>query len=199
MLGLDPGGIFLVTAGGAVQVIDEAFHLGVPEEADIDAFEFVWHLDPEHLMTTLGIVFSVDEDDGLTPGDESGGLNPKMIYASSLTGWHWPLLEEDRLWDDVDALTCWHTALGGCPNPGGSGNFCTADCFPNNGDGFWDYTVDGDCIVNIQDLSQLLGNYGMTTGATREDGDVYPQPAGDGAVNIQDLSELLGQYGDNCN
>lgn len=85
-----------------------------------------------------------------------------------------------------------------CPNPGASGNYCMADCYPNNGDGIWDYPVDGDCIVNIQDLGQLLSNYGMTIGATREDGDVYPLPDGDGAVNLQDLGELLAQYGDNC-
>ena len=200
MLGLDPGGIFLVVAGGPVQVIDEAFHLGVSEDADIDAFEFVWHIDPEFLVPTLGIVFSVDEDDTLTTGvDESGGLDPRMIYASSMTGWYWPLLDEDRLWDDVDALTSWHTALGGCPNPGGSGSFCSADCVPNDGDGIWNYTVDGDCIVNLQDLAKLLANYGTTAGATREDGDVFPAYVGDGAVNLQDLAALLSQYGDNCN
>lgn len=87
----------------------------------------------------------------------------------------------------------------GCPNPGASGNFCTADCFPHNGDGIWNYPADdGDCIINIQDLANLLAGYGTTTGATREDGDVFPV-GGDGAVNIQDLAMLLGQYGDDCN
>ena len=199
MFGLDPGDIYLVTAAGPVPVIDDVFHLGLQDDTDVDAFEFVWLIDPEFMQPVLGIVFSVDEDDMLTPGDESGGLMPNMIYASSMTGWNWPLLEENRLWDDVDALTTWHTALGGCANPGGSGNFCSADCFPNDGNGIWNYTIDGDCLVNIQDLSQLLGNYGMTAGATREDGDVYPAYTGDGAVNIQDLSQLLAQYGDNCN
>lgn len=88
---------------------------------------------------------------------------------------------------------------GGCPNPGATGSFCTADCFPNNGDGIWNYPADdGDCRVNLQDLAQLLSNYGMMAGATREDGDVFPV-GGDGRVNIQDLAQLLSQYGDDCN
>ena len=74
----------------------------------------------------------------------------------------------------------------GCPNPGASGNHCTADIFG------------GDCIVSIQDLSQLLAHYGMT-GATHDDGDIYPPPDGDGTVNLNDLSALLAQYGDDCN
>ena len=74
----------------------------------------------------------------------------------------------------------------GCPEPGGSGNYCTADIY---GD---------DCVVDIQDLSQLLAYYGETTCVSQEHGDIYPA-SGDGVVNIQDLSELLAQYGDDCN
>ena len=75
----------------------------------------------------------------------------------------------------------------GCPNPGGSGDYCTADI------------VGDDCIVSIQDLAQLLSNYGMTSGATRADGDLYPPPNGDGAVSLEDLGALLAQYGNDCN
>ena len=89
--------------------------------------------------------------------------------------------------------------LSDCPNPGTSGNYCLADCYPNTGDGIWDYAVDGDCIVDMSDLGQLLPNYGTTTGMTREDGDVYPPGVGDGAVDMSDLGELLAQYGDDCN
>ena len=74
----------------------------------------------------------------------------------------------------------------GCPNPGDTGNYCSADIYG------------GDCIVNLSDLGKLLGNYGMT-GATHDDGDLYPVPNGDGVVNLQDLSALLAQYGDDCN
>ena len=87
-LGLDPGDIYEVIAGGPVKVVDEQIHLGVPEDADIDAFEFVWLANPDDPNGTyyFGIVFSVDEDDPLTPGNESGGLDPKVVYGSLLTG-----------------------------------------------------------------------------------------------------------------
>ncbi len=72
----------------------------------------------------------------------------------------------------------------GCPNPGDSNNYCTADI-----DG------SGDCIVSLADLAQMLGNYGITSGAVHGDGDID----GDGDVDLSDLAELLGQYGDDCN
>lgn len=87
----------------------------------------------------------------------------------------------------------------GCPNPGDSGRYCLADIVPNNSDGVWNYADDGDCIIALNDLAQLLGNYGNTAGMTREDGDIEPSPDGDGDVDLSDLAELLGQYGDNCN
>ena len=86
-----------------------------------------------------------------------------------------------------------------CPNPGVSGNYCAADVYPNDGDGTWNYDDDGDCVIDLSDLGELLPNYGMTSGATREQGDVYPPGTGDGAVDMSDLGELLAQYGDDCN
>jgi hypothetical protein len=86
-----------------------------------------------------------------------------------------------------------------CPNAGASGNYCDADIYPNDGDGIWNYDEDGDCVIDMSDLGELLSHYGMTSGATREDGDVYPPEAGDGAVGTSDLGELLSQYGDDCN
>jgi hypothetical protein len=74
-----------------------------------------------------------------------------------------------------------------CPNPGASGNYCTADI-----DG------SGDCIVDLPDLAQLLSNYGITSGATPDQGDIDP-PGGDGDVDLSDLAALLAQYGDDCN
>jgi hypothetical protein len=56
----------------------------------------------------------------------------------------------------------------------------------------------GDCCIGINDLAELLGNYGTTTGATYWDGDIYPVGTGDGAVNLQDLAELIGNYGNGC-
>jgi hypothetical protein len=87
----------------------------------------------------------------------------------------------------------WHFSLYApiCPNRGDAGRYCHAD-------------IDGsyDCIVGLADLAQLLGNYGMTTGATLLDGDVDPYDPwfpGDGDVDLSDLAELLSQYGDDCN
>jgi hypothetical protein len=74
-----------------------------------------------------------------------------------------------------------------CPNPGASGNYCAGDI-----DG------SGDCIVNLSDLAHLLANYGVTSGATPEQGDIDP-PGGDGDVDLGDLAALLAQYGDDCN
>jgi hypothetical protein len=45
----------------------------------------------------------------------------------------------------------------------------------------------------------MLASYGVSSTASREDGDVYPPEVGDGAVDISDLGELLGQYLDTCN
>ncbi len=54
--------------------------------------------------------------------------------------------------------------------------------------------LDGNGQVNLSDLAQLLGNYGITSGAAYEDGDLD----GDGDVDLADLAELLGRYGDVC-
>ena len=52
-----------------------------------------------------------------------------------------------------------------------------------------DLDCDGD--VDLSDLAQLLGSYGMTGGAEYEDGDLD----GDGDVDLSDLAALLGNYG----
>jgi len=98
----------------------------------------------------------------------------------------------------------------GCPFPGASGQYCTADIWPNNGDGRWDYDLDGDCVVDLRDLAELLSNYGLIgpAGRMHEAGDVEPENGdgiwvdavdGDGDVDLADLAELLAQYGDDCN
>ena len=54
--------------------------------------------------------------------------------------------------------------------------------------------LDGDNDIDLADLSQLLSNYGMTSGAVYEDGDLD----GDGDVDLSDLSALLAVYGTTC-
>ena len=69
---------------------------------------------------------------------------------------------------------------GGCPNPGSSGNNCSAD-------------LDGDCVIGLGDLGSLLPNYNMTGTGLAGDFD------GDNDVDLSDLGTLLAQYGDDCN
>jgi hypothetical protein len=69
--------------------------------------------------------------------------------------------------------------------------------------GFWPAGVEeafcfgdlnGDNVVNLADLAQLLANYGTASGATYEDGDLD----GDGDVDLADLAALLAVYGTTC-
>jgi len=69
--------------------------------------------------------------------------------------------------------------------PGTTGYVSASVTAPIPGD------LDGDGDVDLSDLAQLLGNYGMTGGAEYEDGDLD----GDGDVDLSDLAALLGNYG----
>ncbi|MBN2445588.1 MAG: hypothetical protein JXO22_02610, partial [Phycisphaerae bacterium] len=107
---LDPGDIYEVTAAGAVLVVDDVIHLGIPDETDVDAFEFVAMEEPDLPgQYFLAVVFSVDNDDSLTVANESGGLDPTAVYASFLTGYSFQIT--DSLGDDIDALTCYREPL----------------------------------------------------------------------------------------
>ncbi len=54
--------------------------------------------------------------------------------------------------------------------------------------------LDGDGTIGLGDLSILLANYGLASGANPEDGDLN----GDGAVDLNDLSLMLAVYGQDC-
>jgi hypothetical protein len=54
--------------------------------------------------------------------------------------------------------------------------------------------LDEDRDVDLADLARLLGNFGVTGGATYWDGD----PDGDDDVDWEDLAELLSVYGTDC-
>jgi len=173
-IGVDPGDIYFVGPGLLMPAVDDVMHLGLSDDVDLDAFEFVWTLDPsggDFLVLTL--LFSVDDDDALTPGDESGGLDPAMIYASYLTGFSFPFLGMP-LSDDVDAIAAWCAPVQP-PAP------CVGD-------------LNGDGSVNLADLAIVLSNYGLTGGATYADGDLD----GDGDVDLADLAMMLAVYGASC-
>jgi|GEM_PF-2837208 len=54
--------------------------------------------------------------------------------------------------------------------------------------------LNGDNVVDLSDLAELLAHYGMTSGAGEEDGDMD----GDGDVDLGDLAALLAVYGTTC-
>ncbi len=210
-MGLDPGGIYEVTGFGPVQVIDEAFHLGLPEETDIDAFEFTWLENPDQPgMPFLALLFSVDNDDPLTLGDESGGNDPTMIFVSWMTGFSMPFT--DPLEDDVDAIMIWRDSfepqpIGACcfadgtctdamseidciNNNGkwqGAGSLCVnSNCCPCPGD------LDGNGVVNGDDIQCfvecLLGS-GIAVGCNCDCADMQP----DGFWNDNDVVPFVNE------
>lgn len=108
-MGDDPGGIYMtvMTLAGVnkVQVLDDVMNLGLPQDTDVDAFEFVtvdfetyrdlFGMDPMGALVGDRIVcllFSVDEDDPDTTivddltGNESGGLMANVVYISNMIG-----------------------------------------------------------------------------------------------------------------
>jgi hypothetical protein len=157
-----------------------------------------WHLDST-------VVATVKFDQCVWEGEpgELGQLlfDPPSVGSSDDEfaiwdeGWQWQSFGGDPV-----ANFNWEIRVYRCNEPGAAGRFCNADLYPNNGDGEWNplWTGDGDCIVNVSDLGVILPNFGTTSGATRETGDIYPD-GGDGTVDIRDLGLLLSQYGDDCN
>ncbi len=114
-LGQDPGSIYLTLRNSGQNVtlaFDDVNNLGIPEDADVDAFEFVaiddqWNEELNGSLQpgewTAAAIFSVDEDDPDTPIDESGGLDPKVIYLTDLAG-HYTVATGPYS-NDIDALT----------------------------------------------------------------------------------------------
>jgi hypothetical protein len=195
-LGLDPGDIYLVVPGGPLALaVDDVVDLGLDDDTDLDAFEFAFHRDAE-IGPALVVLFSVDDDDPLTPGDESGGLDPAMVYVSWMTGFSVPFLDA-ALDDDVDALTvyceeltppdetgaccfaCAPTPAAPCPDPSGAvGPACVdvpeADCLASSGT----YRGDGTACADAPFPCRCPGDVD-----------------GDGKTDVFDFAEVASSFG----
>lgn len=79
------------------------------------------------------------------------------------------------------ALRIYTDEVIGCPLPG-----CDS--------GGIDVDFDGNCIINLNDLTRLLAGFGIASGATPDQGDTD----GDGDVDLSDLTNLLGRFGNVC-
>jgi len=97
------------------EVINCSTHLGLNDGTDIDAFEFGWVWDTIAGRLGLALLFSVDDDDWLTSNDESGGLDPAMIYYSFLNGTY-SNFSTFPCDDDVDAITICKRSFNGWLN-----------------------------------------------------------------------------------
>jgi PKD repeat protein len=105
---LNPGSIYeaspFMGPFGFVEVVNAQTHLGLPAIVDIDAFEFGYVFDNSAGRMGFALLFSVDDDDLMTPFvNESGGLNPAKIYASFLNGSHFEFCSTP-FDDDIDAI-----------------------------------------------------------------------------------------------
>ncbi len=115
---LNWGSVYEVQSpSGAVEVVNPVLHLGLPDSTDVDAFEFAWVWDTLAARLGLGMLFSVDDDDPITSYDESGGLDPRILYVSFLNGTHFAFYP-NPLYDDIDAISTYINSLNGTPGGG---------------------------------------------------------------------------------
>ncbi len=168
-LTLDPGAIYQVTPAGTVPVLSPVVHLGLAPGTDVGDFELVWSTPPGGTGLALALLFCVHRDDPLTPGDESGGLDPTMLYRSFLTGTSAPFLGAG-LDDDIDAIAAW---CAGRPFP--------VPCYP-------DCNQSG--TLTIADFSCLQARFAA--------GDPYADCNQSGSLTIADFACFQAAFGAGC-
>lgn len=180
---LDPGAIYELVPGAApVKVVDPSVHLGLPSTIDLADFEFAW-LENSAVPASpvqLALLFAVHPDDPSTADDESGGLNPRRLYYSFLTGTSAPLFP-GVLADPIDAVTSVTQELG---------DLSFAPPAPCPGD------ANNDRVVNFADITAVLASFGSTypAGVVNGPGDANH----DGIVNFADITAVLANFGLTC-
>ena len=127
------------------------------------------------------------------------------VYSNSDDGYRWSLnyLEgdgacaQDYMYDtygflhvseDLAFVLIAEPAGDDCPNPGAHGRYCSADIDSSH-----------DCVVDLNDLAEMLGSYGRCPGDPGYNAAADIATDGNPCIDLNDLAELLGQYGDNCN
>lgn len=185
------GTIFQWTpAGGTVPAI-LPMHLGFAALSGVDIrdFELVWTEFPAGSGAfVLMLVFTVAPDDPLTGGvDESGGLNPAMLYGSYLTGTNFPLLSE-ALQDPIDAVANWCQPIVFSPPP--PTPLCAC---PGNMNGT---DADGTSRVNGADIQGfvgcMLGNRTLRDCRCAAVRGTWPLTAADVAAYVDELLTVTG-------
>lgn len=117
---LNPGSVYqLLGVGNFVEVVNPVVHLGIADGVDLNAISFGWVFDSIQARLGLALLFSVDMDDWTTPQDESGGLDPSVIYFSFLDGTHREF-SSTSFRDNIDAITIVPHSFNGyaLPTPG---------------------------------------------------------------------------------
>lgn len=176
---LNPGSIYQVMWPGTISEVLTPAIIGIPDGTDIDAFTFGGLPGDDFTAVTFALYFSVDEDDPQTPEDESGGLDPRIIYYSILNGSAWEL-STVPFQDDIDAMTLADPVLGMPGTPCITLYYEDAD-----GDGF------GTSGASITSCVPVPGYATNDTDCDDLDPDVYPGAPGTGDGKDNDCDGVM--------
>jgi hypothetical protein len=114
-------------------------------------------------------------------------VGANLAWAATFNG------EQDVYFLRIGDFDCNGNGIGDAEDlANGTSNDLNGNGIPDECDCLGD--LDGDWDVDLTDLAQLLANYGLTGGATYEDGDLD----GDADVDLNDLAMLLSVYGMGC-
>ncbi len=129
----------------------------------------LWKITQYSLVVAMLAAVPAFGDDPRCPVVSAGGSNTDdgsvLVVGQVLVG------SASSVTDDAElgAVPCWF------------GGTCFGD-------------INGDGVIDLGDLAQMLAHYGEPNGQTYEDGDLDA----DGDVDLADLAALLAVYGTSC-